>query len=67
MNYKSQGNEKLERFSQGICIFLNVGNGTLVNAYYECVKVSSFTILHLKYEHKGGAMFFKYVLAKILF
>ena len=57
MNYKSQGNEKLELFSQGIYIFLNVGNGTLVVAYYECVKVSSSTILHLKYGQKG-AMFF---------
>ena len=66
MNYKSQGNEKLELFPQGIHIFLNVENGTLVNAYYECVKVSSFAILHLKYRQKGAMVFIDF-LAQISF
>ena len=66
MNYKSQWNAKLELFPQGIYIFLNVGKGTLAIAYYECVKVSSFTILHLKYRQKG-AMFFIDFLAQISF
>ena len=47
-NTKSQGTLKVELFSPGIYKFQNLGNETLVIAGYECVKISGFTVLHVK-------------------
>ena len=50
--FKSQGTEKLELFSFGVYNFPNLGSETLVNADYDCAKISIFAILRAKLSPK---------------
>ena len=48
LNFKSQGTEKFELFSQRNCNFQNLKNETLVVTDYEYAKIFSFAMFDMK-------------------
>ena len=48
LNFKSQGTENFEVFSQGTYDSQNLRYGTLVIVDYECVKISRISVMDIK-------------------
>ena len=53
LNFKSQGTEKIELFSQEAYNFQNLRNETLDIVGYECAKIFDFALFDMKLWLKG--------------